>query len=48
MLETRGVPMKSSEKATRRQFAPEFKSEAVKRVLSGNKVAAVARSGYYA
>ena len=36
--------MKSSEKATRRQFTPEFKSQAVKRVLSDHKVAAVAKA----
>lgn len=35
--------MRSSEKQARRKFPPEFKSQAVKRVLSGHKVAAVAK-----
>ena len=35
--------MSKSEKQTRRKFAPEFKAQAVKRVLSGHTVAAVAR-----
>ncbi|CAG1003790.1 hypothetical protein MYXO_03233 [Myxococcaceae bacterium] len=35
--------MSSSEKRTRRKFTPEFKGQAVKRVLSGHAVAAVAR-----
>ena len=36
--------MRSSEKQARRKFPPEFKSQAVKRVLSGHKVAAVAKA----
>ena len=35
--------MKSNEKKARRKFTPEFKAQAVKRVLSGHQVAAVAR-----
>ena len=35
--------MRSIEKQTRRKFTAEFKSQAVKRVLSGHKVAAVAK-----
>ena len=35
--------MKSNEKQGRRKFTPEFRSQAVKRVLSGHKVAAVAK-----
>jgi transposase len=34
--------MSSTEKKARRKFAPEFKAQAVKRVLSGHAVAAVA------
>lgn len=35
--------MKSSEKRARRKFTAEFKSQAVKRVLSGHKVPVVAK-----
>jgi transposase-like protein len=35
--------MKSNEKKARRKFTSEFKSQAVKRVLSGHKVSAVAK-----
>jgi transposase len=35
--------MSSSEKRSRRKFTPEFKAQAVKRVLSGHAVATVAR-----
>ena len=43
-MEARGVPVRLSEKATWRQFTPEFKSQAVERVLSGHKVAVVAKA----
>jgi len=35
--------MKSNEKKARRKFTAEYKDQAVKRVLSGHQVAAVAR-----
>lgn len=35
--------MSASDKKPRRKFAPEFKSQAVKRVLAGQAVAVVAR-----
>lgn len=35
--------MKSNEKKVRRKFTPEFKEQAVKRVPTGHKAAAVAR-----
>ena len=35
--------MSSTEKRERRKFTPEFKAQAVKRVLAGHAVAAVAR-----
>jgi transposase len=35
--------MSSTEKKERRKFTPEFKAQAVKRVLAGHAVAAVAR-----
>lgn len=35
--------MSSSEKKTRRTFTPEFREQAVKRVLAGHTAAAVAR-----
>lgn len=35
--------MKSSEKQARRKFTPEFKGQAVKRVLSGHQVPVVAK-----
>jgi transposase len=35
--------MNSNERRTRRRFTPEFKAQAVKRVLAGHAVVAVAR-----
>ena len=35
--------MKSNEKKARRKFTPEFKAQAVKRVLAGHQAAVVAR-----
>ena len=36
--------MQSNERKSRRKFTPEFKEQAVKRVLSGHKAATVARA----
>jgi len=41
MMEVGGV--QASEKQAQRRFAPEFKGQAVKRVLSGHKVPVVAK-----